>query len=317
MDLLTNAIESIRVGVEDYEEGSHGRLLAAVRGIHAGILLLYKEALRRLSPPDSNEVLVKAKVRPRRNAKGDVEFVGDGRKTVDAQQIRERFTTLGIVTDWARFERIADVRKDIEHYYTKANKKALEGVISDAFVVVRNFIATELHEDALKLLGDETWQAMLKVSEVYETERAECEKSLTAVKWGSDALAEGVLDLSCPSCSGDLLRPQGDYGNYGDDMVLQCRTCGETFGAHDFVPSAIANALDTDKYRAYKDGDETPYTNCPVCGAEAYVMDEERCALCGETAEHTCARCGARIPAEELMSSPFCGWCDHMMRKDD
>ena len=39
MDLLTNAIESLRVGVEDYQQGDHGRLLAAVRSIHAGILL--------------------------------------------------------------------------------------------------------------------------------------------------------------------------------------------------------------------------------------------------------------------------------------
>jgi hypothetical protein len=61
MDLLTNAIESIRAGVEDYQDGSHGRLLAAVRSIHAGILLLYKEALRRASPAGSNEVFIKAK----------------------------------------------------------------------------------------------------------------------------------------------------------------------------------------------------------------------------------------------------------------
>jgi len=99
MDLLTNAIESIRTGAEDFEEGSHGRLLAAVRSIHAGVLLLYKEALRRVSPAGSNEVLVKAKGVPKRNAQGNVEFVGDGRKTVDVQQIRERFDALGIVTD--------------------------------------------------------------------------------------------------------------------------------------------------------------------------------------------------------------------------
>ncbi len=53
MDLLANAIESIRLGVEDYEDGSHPRLLSALRNIHAGILLLYKEALRRLSPQDT------------------------------------------------------------------------------------------------------------------------------------------------------------------------------------------------------------------------------------------------------------------------
>ncbi|HYN15719.1 MAG TPA: hypothetical protein VES66_08035 [Terriglobales bacterium] len=317
MDLLTNAIESIRVGVEDYQQGSHGRLLAAVRSIHAGILLLYKEALRRYSPAGSNEALVKAKIVPRRDAQGNVEFVGHGRKTVDVQQIRERFDELGIATDWTRFDRISDARRDIEHYYTNANKKALESLVSDAFVVARNFIATELKEDPLGLLGDETWQAMLEVSEVYEAERAECEESLVAVDWESGALAEGVMDLTCPSCSGSLLRPDGDYKTYRDDMALQCRTCGDTYGAHDFVPQAIADVLEQDKHQAYKDGGETPYTDCPTCGAEAYVMDEQRCALCGESAEHTCARCGNEIPASELSCSPFCGWCAHMMAKDD
>ncbi len=236
MDLLTNAIESMRAGVEDYEQGSHGRLLAAVRSIHAGILLLYKEALRRASPAGSNEALVKAKVVPRRNADGSVEFVGDGRKTADIQQIRERFDRLGIVTDWTRFDRITDVRNDVEHYYTKANKKALESVISNAFVVARNFIATELKEDPLEILGDETWQAMLDVSEVYEAERAECEKGLAAVDWESEPLAQGVMDLTCPSCSGSLLRPDRERRDYGDDMILLCRACGETIDAHTFVP---------------------------------------------------------------------------------
>ncbi len=70
----------------------------------------------------------------------------------------------------------------------------------------------------------------------------------------------------------------------------------------------------------YHDSDAAPfvpYTNCPECGADAYVMEEECCALCGESAEHTCARCGSSIPAEEMASSPYCGYCEHMMNKDD
>jgi hypothetical protein len=179
-----------------------------VRSIHAGILLLYKEALRRASPAGSNEALLKAKVMPRRNVAGAVEFVGDGKKTVDIQQIRERFGALGIVTDWKRFDRITEIRNDIEHYYTKANKKALEGVVSDAFIIVRNFIAKELNEEPLQLLGDETWRTMLEVSEVYEAERAECENALDRVDWESDTLATGVRGLTCSSCSGSLLRPR-------------------------------------------------------------------------------------------------------------
>ena len=47
---LANAIESIQVGIEDWQTGTHPRLLSAVRNIHAGILLLFKEALLRQSP---------------------------------------------------------------------------------------------------------------------------------------------------------------------------------------------------------------------------------------------------------------------------
>jgi hypothetical protein len=71
-------------------KGGHSRLLAAVRSIRAGILLLYKEALRRASRAVSNEALLKVKILPRRTEAGTVEFVGDGQKTVDVQQIRER-----------------------------------------------------------------------------------------------------------------------------------------------------------------------------------------------------------------------------------
>jgi len=317
MDLLTNAIESIRVGIEDYERGSHDRLLAAVRSIHAGILLLYKEALRRLSPAGSAEALLKAKIAPTRNAQGNVEFVGDGTKTVDVQQIKEHFDSLGIVTDWKRFDRITKVRNEIEHYYTKTNKKALESLVSDAFIIVRNFVATELSEDPLKLLGEQTWQSMLKVSEVYEAERAECEKALAAVNWESDTLAKGVVDLTCPSCSGSLLRPDTDDKDYRDDMALQCRACGETSDAHDFVPRAVASARGFDMYLVGDDGADPPYVSCPECGEDTYVMDERRCAFCRHEAQHNCALCGNTIPPEELVSSPYCGWCAHMMSKDD
>ena len=74
MDLLTNAIESIQVGVQDYKTGTRPRLLSAVRNIHAGILLLYKEALLRESPPDSEDALIKARIEPRRETDGTVTF---------------------------------------------------------------------------------------------------------------------------------------------------------------------------------------------------------------------------------------------------
>lgn len=174
MDLLSNAIESIRLGVEDFEAGMHPRLMAAVRNIHAGILLLYKESLRRLSPENSNEALVKSKIVPSLDESGELVFVGKGGKTANTQQIRERFEGLGISTDWKRFDVVASARNDVEHYYPKLNQQALHGVVASAFAIIRAFVANELGAEPRELLGEPTWQSMLKVAEVYEAERKLC-----------------------------------------------------------------------------------------------------------------------------------------------
>ncbi len=317
MDLLKNAVASIQLGVADYEDGTRPRLLAAVRNIHAGILLLYKEALRRLSPDGSDQVLVKAKVIPRRSENGgSIEFVGSGRKTVDALMIRERFKALDIGTDWKRFDAITQIRNDIEHYYTNVTPKGLQAVVADAFVIVRGFVATELKDDPRTLLGEATWQTMLDVNDVYQAERRECDQALASIDWHSAALEAGARDLTCSQCGSDLLRPEGDSKAY-DEITLRCRACGSQEASESFVARAIQSGLAFDAYLVHTDGGDTPYVDCPECGAEAYVIEEQRCALCGHEAEHTCERCGSRIPAEELQSSPYCGWCAHMMEKDD
>lgn len=314
MDLLTNAVESIQVGVEDYQSGTRPRLLSAVRNIHAGILLLYKEALRRESPKDSNDVLLMAKNVPTKDTTGKVTIIGVGKKTVDIQQIRERFEGLGISTDWSRFERVNAVRNDVEHLYPRLDQKALGGLISDSFLVVRDFIHDELQDDPRVLLGEETWQAMLEVSAVYEKEKAECAKLVDQIDWGSSTLQEGFGYLTCAACGSDLLKPSK---NSHGEVVLECKSCGEDERPESYVPKAIASALDSESYLAAKDGGETPYVRCPECREETYVIDEGRCALCEHEAEHTCARCGDRIPAEELDSSPLCGYCEYMSNKDD
>ncbi len=280
-----------------------------------GILLLFKEALRRESPKDTNDVLMMAKIIPVRDARGIV-FIGVGKKSADVQQIRERFEAVGIVTDWKRFDRINDARNDVEHRYPTLDQKALRGLISDSFILVRNFITDELNDDPLALLGEEIWQAMLEVAEVYQKEKQECEQLMAQVEWVSPALKEGLEDLTCSSCGSDLLRPELVRSPY-TDVSLECVSCGETEDAESFVPKAIASALSGASYEAVKDGGETPYVRCPQCGEKSYVMEERRCALCEYEAEHSCERCGMEIPAEELDSSPFCGYCMHMMNKDD
>jgi DNA-directed RNA polymerase subunit M/transcription elongation factor TFIIS len=311
MNLLNNAIQSIQVGVADYRDGSPARLLAAVRNIHAGILLLYKEALRRKSPAGSNEVLLKQRMLPR-FSKEQLYFVGQGKKTVDVQQIKERFESLDIVTDWKRFDAIGEVRNDIEHYYTATNQSALRHVIADAFIIIRNFLTDELEEDPHSLLGDHTWQELLQVEEVHTTELAECRRVLEGVPWESDVLATAVCEIGCTKCGSDLLTLTSDR-----ESVLRCRACGAEEPSEEFIPRAIQEHYAFDARLALAKCGEMPFTHCPHCGAHCYMMEEQKCALCLESAVHKCIRCGNAIPAEELALSPLCGRCAHMAEKDD
>lgn len=81
------------------------------------MLLLFKEKLRQLLPPDSDEVLRKEGLRPVHRPNGELAFTERGRKTVDVQQIKERFEALDVSVGWRRFEQLTKLPNDLEHYY--------------------------------------------------------------------------------------------------------------------------------------------------------------------------------------------------------
>lgn len=311
--LLDNAVTSLHLALEDYSSGRDDRLLSAVRNLHAGILLLFKEKLRQLSPAGSDDVLTKTKVKFQRDVNGQVVIVGAGKKTVDVFEIKERFESLQIKTDWDRFKKINDLRNDIEHHHSTANRGAMQEMISDTFLIIRDFIQTELRDDPKELLGNEAWNTLLSVSEVYERERQECEKALSAINWESSALSDAILALTCAECGSSLLFPLENTGR----AKLQCRSCNESSDFERYAPRALSAHFAFENYRSMKDGGDPTTITCPHCGEDGYIVEENRCVLCEESCETTCALCGNPIPVEELNDGSYCGYCDHMMSKDD
>lgn len=91
----------------------------------AGILLLCKEKLRRLSPASSDEVLIKARIVPGLDTAGELAFKGHGEKTVDEQQIVERFGQLGIWLDWGPLRKLTAHRNVLEHYRFSGSREEL------------------------------------------------------------------------------------------------------------------------------------------------------------------------------------------------
>jgi len=316
--ILSNAVQSIQIGVEDYLSKDPRRVLSSVRNITAGVLLLFKEKLRELSPVGSNEVLIKQNITPKADSRGNVELRGSGKKTVDVQQIRERFTALTISVDWKRFEDIVHIRNDIEHYCTTETASRLKELLADSFLIMRDFITSQLGYEPVDLLGEETWNVLLNQANVYNKELAECKVEQDKIAWNSSALQEISEYLRCPHCQSELLKPTNPTEDHIPSIEFHCASCGKESLFEDLAESAANSCYEWEMYIAMTDGGEPPLTQCHECGTETYVVEEDLCARCGTSKEfHECFLCGATLDTSEQDFGGLCGYHYWQAQKDD
>lgn len=309
--LLENAANSIRLGLEDFDTGKDDRLLSAARNLHAGLLLLYKEKLRRLSPQGSEEVLLKQSIEPTIDDAGNLRFVGRGKKTVDTQRIQQRFKSLGITADWKSLDEVTGVRNDIEHYYTTTGKDAVRGIISKSFVLFRDFTRGELKEDPRELLGEDAWLSMTEITEVYEKERNECGAAIQGFEWTAEELKEAALETSCKQCGSCLIEPIND----SERPDVRCRSCAKVYYFEEFAEHAMSEGID--HYSQIKDGGDPIVVVCPNCTLETYHFELEMCVACEESVEQECMICSSPILSEEIDDDALCGYCRNRSFKDD
>jgi len=314
MSILQNAIDSIAIGLEDYSSSDSRRLISATRNIFAGVMLLFKHKLSLLSPQGSDEVLIKQQVLPNIDSTGDLQWTGKGKNTVGVQQIKKRFGSLGIEIDWKRVEKINRHRNDIEHYYTTKSKDSVRRLISDCFIVIRDFIANHLAGDPKDVLGDDAWTMLVDVAEVYEREKADCESTMDSVEWESSTVHEGLKEYDCSNCGSGLINiPNPKTSRYDNEFV--CKSCGESWDYESIATEALESIAPSYNYRPVKDGGEPEIVMCPNCSNETYIFSEEICGACGETAEHWCNRCSNKIPASEIFLGGLCSYCQHMLSR--
>lgn len=316
MSILNNAIDSIVLGLEDYESSDKRRLISCTRNIFAGILLLFKHKLSALSPKNSDEVLIKQQVLPKKDSAGQIVWSGKGKKTVDVRQIEERFQSLGVNTHWDRIEKIKEFRNDIEHYHSNLSKDAIRNLLSNSFIVIRDFIIEELSLDPRVLLGEASWNILVSIAEVYQKEKETCNDEIDKIDWASESLEEAFKDISCEGCGSGLITIKKIEKNR-EEAILICKSCQSEYEYEEIVEQAITQYFSYESYLSFTDGNTIPLINCPECGHDTYVYFEKQCLFCGSSFEHTCGRCGTEIMPEEIDGSGFCGWCSHMMSKDD
>lgn len=319
MAILDNAVAAIQVGIEDYQSTDPRRLLSAVRNVFAGILLLAKEHLRRESPAGSDEALIKSQVRFKKAADGSLQVVGHGKKTVDVQQIKERFKDIGPSFDWTELDRVVAVRNDIEHYFFAGTQLRVREAMRDAQIVIHRLIVNVLGENPVDVLGQPCWDVLLTERDIFEAEAKACADSLKDVDWATARAEDVGENPRCPACSSNLLRHVGPPTTDQADQDLGCVACGERF---DFA--AVLTATLTDD--AYADAhfssldDEDLVHRCPDCHEDTFVFDDAECANCGfsmpEDAE--CLVCGERLSLDDYEDfGSLCSYHAAQAAKDD
>lgn len=300
MSIYANAISSIQMGIEDYQSSDENRLLSSIRNIHAGILLLCKEKLRQLSPADSDEVLIKERIKPML-MDGNLSFTGSGKKTVDQQQIQDRFTSLDLTLDWKKLDRIGKDRNNIEHYFFSGNKAQLKEAVADACVLIRDLLVIILEEDPLQELGEKCWSVLLETKEVYDTERGECQATLSKIDWSS-AYVKGIsAQLMCPICESLLLKQINEQNICQEEAQVKCRACDEESELEQVIEYTISDIHGFERHMAARGDCEDPIHECPECNRESYLFSEAGCVLCNfampDGAE--CAVCSETLTLED------------------
>lgn len=281
--ILKNAVISIQLGVEDFQSEDERRCLSAVRNLTAGILLLFKEKLRLLSPPGSEDVLIKQSIQPVHLSDGQVVFRGLGNKTVDTDQIKKRFKSLGVNADFVRLESIFKLRNNIEHFRSSESRDGIRTLLAKSFVVIRDFITDELNQHPSELLGTQSWGILLAENEVYENERAACVCDLRSVEHLFKANLDVTQHIACSSCRSDLVRPVNICVEHKQQLSFLCSSCRKEFAFDDVVEEALSEFFFAEHYRAATKGGESPTDYCSQCDKETYVVSMGECICCDST----------------------------------
>lgn len=296
--IYRNALNAIQVGVEDFNEGSPPRMASAVRNLTAGILLLCKEKLRRLSPND--EILIWKQVVPSLDDTGTVVFTaGAGKSTVDVGEIIARFNSCKIDLDADLLQRITKVRNAVEHHYV-ADAAQIRGAFADGLLFLSKFMPAHLDVDPQDEIDEDAWASLIEQKEIEDRLRAECRASYADVIWPA-VMEEALEKEGCPECGSHLIRQIDSANKNPFDATWSCRACGHSQPNGEWMGRVLPSHFSGASFLAAKDGDQGPLDTCPECGEEAYVCSEEICIACGfELGDPgECLVCGETLGLED------------------
>lgn len=291
-DIIANGLNSIRVGLEDFDQAANdARLTSAVRNVYAGILILAKGKLYNLSPAGSRGILIRV-VRPEL-VNQQLELVAVKGKTIGYDDIKKRFEHFRLKLDWTKIERIRAIRNDLEHFYHPGAPSNVREALADAATVIRDLLGI-LNLDPVNDLGQHWWDILLRNQQIFDAELAACRATFGTVHWINETARAASEHLSCRDCKSPLIRQLEATNTQQDRMRLGCAACGIESDMEAAMENAVTQQYYGELYEAHTQGGEMPVVRCPQCGHDALVLDTAACAACGHTLgpeTHWCEVC--------------------------
>lgn len=318
-NLYTNAISSIQMGVKDFSAADPSRMLSAIRNIYSGLVLLYKSKLWELSPEKDQYLLISKDISY--ELKGlDVVVRRKNpeklpSKTIDIEEIKERFQSLGVQVDWANFKEFQKERNFIEHLFPQKNNDVLKQLISDAFVLINDFISQNLELETKKCLGESTWKVLIKEHKLREKELKRCHDTIDQLNC-FDWVKPYLKNISCSKCRSKLIIYQCDSDDFFD-CKGQCLICGAAFND---IMSSVNHAVTSEVYdfEDIKSGVDN-LTYCPECHNLSFFKSHMCCLSC--QAEKTesdleCKLCGVVEIDIDNIEDGICSDCRYRISKE-
>lgn len=321
-NLLQNAVHSIRIGLEDYQnDEDHGRLISAVRNFYAGVLLLGKQCLLAQCQDEDPMSVLASQFVPKPTEDGSIVYEPRASRTVDFGELRERFRHFGL--DWPEgsLKPLQEMRKDFEHYHAVEPKKNIQQAISNCFPIVAGFCEI-LGEDPVNLLGD-SWNVMLEEHGFFSAQKGQCISSFSRLPWFSGITVWD--DVGCPNCDSSLIYQMNEGNSSSQAMILLCRACGTGVETSVFLQSIIAAESFADDYLAMTQGGEFTLFDCPSCGEDTYLMNGllNICLSCEfSLAGEVCEICQQPLAPDQLWHDDDstcvnCGYTMDQARRDN
>ncbi|CAI3922954.1 hypothetical protein [Commensalibacter communis] len=332
--LKENAISSIQLGIEDFEisqkeekeGGKPARALSAVRNLFSGVLLLFKYRIALSVPEDKKEqreqLIYKppCEILPYLDDDGNVDWQPKGKfktTTIDLFDIKSRFKTLNIHTNWNVIKKLQECRNLLEHLHPINSLGEIADLVAELFPILRDFIQDELKEDPKELLQD-SWEILLKQHGFFKDTRRKCLN-----EWGDVyvpiKLREFLKQCQCESCGSILLAPSRECIGRGENVQdcpdifqYECQACRE----EGLITPLLFDQLEILYCQSAKDQDiHSELQECPECYKWTFVTEKGECFWCEYENKYTeCSRCGGELDHLEL--EDLCSGCMQYIAKE-